>query len=131
MVGQVGENISFDENYRIRVLDVDKYNTTKTLQEECGNFSQKIQQLDGMVKTYLEAVDQQAKQIELEKLKAVGLRNAVATLAEDRKRKEKEVERLLADKQQQLERLLAEEQSLLRVKHEQDMLITKVTDSSC
>jgi len=32
-------NVSFDEQGRVRVLDADKYEQTKQLQEQCSGFS--------------------------------------------------------------------------------------------
>lgn len=106
------------QDFRIRVLDVDKFDTTCTLQRECVNFIDKVQQLNDVVKLCVGALDLQvcrghvftaaschlyrllqsvlscspllclqAERIEKEKLRAVGMRNKLATLAEVQKRR--------------------------------------------
>ncbi|GFH17767.1 intraflagellar transport particle protein 20 [Haematococcus lacustris] len=122
--------VYFDEDYQIRILDVDKFNASKSLQDNTNTFVTNITSLTGLVDKYILQIDQQVDRIEAEKLRAVGLRNRVATLEEERKRMQKDEERLVAEKQEELERLKLEEQSLLKVKQEQELLIAKLSDSS-
>eukprot|EP00891_Asterochloris_glomerata_P007531 jgi/Astpho2/7531/e_gw1.00114.262.1_t len=122
--------ITFDEDYRIRVLDAEHFQATKALQNDCSMFIGKMAELNSLVQTYLEVLDKQAARIEAQKLKAIGARNAAATLEEGRKQREREQQGALRDKQQLLERLLVEEQSLVRARQEQDVLIAQLTDSS-
>lgn len=96
------------QEYQVRILDASKYEATQRLQQNCATFVSKVEQLNSLVKTYLEILDKQvllhwlrhtlsrtihcksvlvtaeAEKIEIEKLKAVGVRNAVATLEEVR-----------------------------------------------
>ncbi|GLI64165.1 hypothetical protein VaNZ11_007350 [Volvox africanus] len=122
--------VYFDEDFHVRILDVDKYNASKSLQDNTNVFISNIQNLQSLVEKYVSAIDQQVERLEAEKLKAIGLRNKVAALSEERKRKQKEQERLLAEKMEELERLQMEEQSLIKVKGDQEILIQKLTDSS-
>ena len=91
----------------MRILDADKHAATQRLQQGCTTLADKVEQLNGLVGTYLEILDKQvcqispssvsqrlaccvaahilllqAGKIEVEKLKAIGVRNAVATLEE-------------------------------------------------
>ncbi|KAL3159415.1 hypothetical protein ABBQ38_009845 [Trebouxia sp. C0009 RCD-2024] len=129
MVANGDVAISFDQEYQVRILDAGKYEATQRLQQNCVTLTTKVEQLSGLVKTYLKILDKQADNIEIEKLKAISVRNAVATLEEDKKRKAKDVLTQLHDKQQQLERLNIQEASLLRARQDQDALIAKLTDS--
>lgn len=122
--------VYFDEEFQIRILDVDKYGASKSLFDNTHIFINNIQNLQGQVEKYVGAIDTQVEKLEQEKLKAVGLRNKVAALSEERKRKQKEQERMLAEKQEELERLQMEEQSLQKVKGEQELLVQKLSDSS-
>mmetsp|Transcript_9309 Transcript_9309/g.10763 ORF Transcript_9309/g.10763 Transcript_9309/m.10763 type:complete len:133 (-) Transcript_9309:310-708(-) len=122
--------ITFDELFRIRVLDPDKYNQTESLKEECSAFTEKITSLSSLTKTLVDAVDAQAARIETEKLRAVGKRNQASAEAEVRKRKKKEAQALIAEKQEELERMNVQYESLMKVKHEQELLIAKLSDSS-
>eukprot|EP00879_Flechtneria_rotunda_P032658 GHRR01035911.1.p2 GENE.GHRR01035911.1~~GHRR01035911.1.p2 ORF type:complete len:109 (+),score=34.07 GHRR01035911.1:495-821(+) len=74
--------IYFDEDNRVRILDVDKYAASQTLQDNCQKFTSNMQQLQDCISKYLSAIDQQVDRIEKEKLKAVGLRNRVAAMHE-------------------------------------------------
>jgi len=130
MNGDVERGVFFDEEYQIRILEVDKFNLSKGLQDNTNIFITNVQQLTALVEKYLSQIDQQVERIEAEKLRAVGLRNRVAALEEERRRKRKEQERLIGEKQEELERLMTEEQSLIKVKQEQELLISKLSDSS-
>lgn len=122
--------VYFDEDFRIRILEVEKYSQSKTLQDNCGIFVSNVQQLQDVVAKYVQAIDSQVDKIEAEKLKAVGLRNKVAALNEERKNKQKQHEQLVSERQEELERLQIEEQSLIKVKQEQELLILKLSESS-
>ncbi|KXZ43256.1 hypothetical protein GPECTOR_96g722 [Gonium pectorale] len=102
----------------------------ESLQDNTNSFINNIQQLQSLVEKYVSSIDQQVERLEAEKLKAIGLRNKVAALSEERKRKQKEQERMLAEKMEELERLQLEEQSLVKVKGEQEILVQKLSDSS-
>uniref|UniRef100_A0A061R2P5 Intraflagellar transport protein 20 n=1 Tax=Tetraselmis sp. GSL018 TaxID=582737 RepID=A0A061R2P5_9CHLO len=130
-MASVGESgITFDESYRIRVLDTDKYETTKNMQEQTERFISKISELNDVVNQHMQLIDQQAERIEMEKLRAVGMRNKVATMEEERRRKEKELKALTAERQEELERLTVEYESLVKAKNEQELLIAKLSSSS-
>eukprot|EP00879_Flechtneria_rotunda_P010239 GHRR01010705.1.p2 GENE.GHRR01010705.1~~GHRR01010705.1.p2 ORF type:complete len:132 (+),score=51.42 GHRR01010705.1:495-890(+) len=122
--------IYFDEDNRVRILDVDKYAASQTLQDNCQKFTSNMQQLQDCISKYLSAIDQQVDRIEKEKLKAVGLRNRVAAMHEERRRKQQALQQLLNQKQQELDRLLVEEHSLQKVRADQDNMIVKLTDAS-
>lgn len=50
---------AFIQEYRIRALDVEKYKGSKALQQDCAAFSDKAQQLETAVKSYLDVLDRQ------------------------------------------------------------------------
>ena len=56
---------SFDHTYRrlqeyqVRILDAGKYEATQRLQQNCVTLTSKVEQLNGLVKTYLEVLDKQ------------------------------------------------------------------------
>ncbi|GAX72826.1 hypothetical protein CEUSTIGMA_g281.t1 [Chlamydomonas eustigma] len=127
---EANRGIYFDEDFQIRILDIDKFNASKGLQDNCNIFVNSIQQLNEVVDKYISSIDQQVERIEAEKLKAVGLRNKVAALEEERRRKQKDQERMLSEKLEELERLQMEELSLNKVMAEQQQLIAKLSDSS-
>jgi intraflagellar transport protein 20 len=97
-------------------------------QENCTLFVDDVQQLQATVGQYLAAVDQQVARIERDKLWAVGLRNRVAALHEERRRRRQELVQLLQEKQEELDRLAAEEESLQRARQEQELMINKLSN---
>lgn len=122
--------ITFDDQYRVRVLDADKFSKTKELEESASEFCDKVAQLNSIVKSVVDAVDQQAQRTESEKLRAVGKRNQAVAEAEIRKRKKAELQAMRLEKQEELDRMQSEYDSLLKVKAEQELLIAKLSDSS-
>lgn len=68
-----------------------------------------------------------AQQIEKEKLKAIGQRNRLEGQQEMRRRKQRELEGLINEKQAQIDRLVEEHESLTRLETEQRLLIEKLT----
>ncbi|GBF92609.1 intraflagellar transport particle [Raphidocelis subcapitata] len=99
-------------------------------QENCTAFVASVQELKETVGSYVGAVEAQVARIEAEKLRAVGLRNRVAALHEERRRKRQELLQLLQEKQEELDRLLAEEESLQRVRREQELAVGKLADGA-
>jgi intraflagellar transport protein 20 len=57
-----------------------------------------------VLNSFMKTVDIKAKEIEAEKLRAIGLRNKVLSEKDFRKRKQKEMQALVAEKQAELER---------------------------
>ena len=47
------------QEYQVRILDADKYEATQRLQQNCVTLTSKVDQLNGLVKTYLEVLDKQ------------------------------------------------------------------------
>ncbi|KAL3157390.1 hypothetical protein ABBQ32_011867, partial [Trebouxia sp. C0010 RCD-2024] len=45
--------------YQVRVLDAGKYEATQRLQHNCVTLTTKVEQLSGLVKTYLKILDKQ------------------------------------------------------------------------
>lgn len=50
------------QSYRVRVLDAEKYNQTQNLAEGAKDFCGKVSQLNDIVKSVVEAVDQQVSE---------------------------------------------------------------------
>ena len=65
---------------------------TPYVEESASEFCDKVAQLNSIVKSVVDAVDQQAQRTESEKLRAVGKRNQAVAEAEIRKRKKAELQ---------------------------------------
>lgn len=97
-------SITFDDENRIRVLDADKFRETDQLKNESMEFIKKVIGLDEVISSLTETLENFAKKIELEKLRAVGERNKVETESDNRKKKMMELNNLLNEKKSELER---------------------------
>ena len=122
-------SITFDDENRIRVLDADKFRETDSLKNESMEFIKKVISLDEVISSLTETLENFAKKIELEKLRAVGERNKVDTEADNRKKKMMELNNLLNEKKSELERYTIEYESLAKVEAEQRALIDKLSNN--
>mmetsp|Transcript_5989 Transcript_5989/g.9199 ORF Transcript_5989/g.9199 Transcript_5989/m.9199 type:complete len:130 (+) Transcript_5989:78-467(+) len=118
--------VAFDEFYQIRVFDPEKFKDTEKLQDEIKSFLGKTQTFNDTVQSLVTLIDEYAKRIETEKLKAIGQRNRAQSEAEARKRKKAELQALVSEKTLELERLTAQFESLTKVEQEQKLLIEKL-----
>lgn len=74
--------ITFDEQNKIRVLDADKYRETEQLKIDSLEFIKKVLVLDEVVQNLNETLEEYAKKIEIEKLRAIGEVLGECTLAQ-------------------------------------------------
>ncbi|KAK7801282.1 hypothetical protein U0070_006265 [Myodes glareolus] len=101
-LGEAG--LHFDELNKLRVLDPEVIQQTIELKEECKDFVDKIGQFQKIVGGLIELVDQLAKEAENEKMKAIGARNLLKSIAKQREGQQQQLQALIAEKKMQLER---------------------------
>lgn len=118
--------ITFDENYKIRLLDSEKYDASKSFRDDCVEFDARVDEFRDMATTYADRLEKAARCIEAEKLRAIGLRNRVAALREEGETTRAEQERLKNEKQKELDSLMMEEKSLKLVVDEQEAQIARL-----
>jgi intraflagellar transport protein 20 len=118
--------ITFDDEFRLRVLDADKHEASRALRDSCLLFGASIEQLQEMSKKYVKALETAAKCIEAEKLRAVGLRNKVAAAREERTIQQNALQLLKSEKQKALDSLIEEEMSLKLIVDDQDAQIARL-----
>merc|ERR1739844_778007 len=97
--------LHFDELNKIRVLEPEVSRQTKELKEECHEFVEKIGDFQKIVGTFIEMVDIVAKEVEQEKMKAIGARNLLKSIAKQRESQQQQLQALITEKRMQLERL--------------------------
>jgi len=122
-------NITFDDEFRLRVLDADKYKQTESLDAECTAFVNKIQEFNTTVHSLVEVLDKQSKKIETEKLKAIGQRNRVDSESEARGRAQAALKNQINEKMTELERYNKQHESLSKVEQEQKLLIERLSNN--
>uniref|UniRef100_A0A670JWR7 Intraflagellar transport 20 n=1 Tax=Podarcis muralis TaxID=64176 RepID=A0A670JWR7_PODMU len=102
ILGEAG--FHFDELNKLRVLDPEVSQQTTELKEECKVFVDKIAEFKKIVGGLIELVDQLAKTTENEKIKAIGARNLLKSIAKQREAQQQQLQALIAEKTTQLER---------------------------
>ncbi len=122
-------NITFDENNQIRVLEADKYRESENLKGECMDFLKKIVTFNDNVEQLIVILDEQAKKIEEQKLKAVGARNRIEGEEDNCRKKEQELKTLINERKMELGRLISEHESLKKIDQEQRNLIDKLSNN--
>ncbi|KAI8504982.1 Intraflagellar transport protein 20 [Branchiostoma belcheri] len=95
-LGKAG--LHFDELNKIRVLDPEVSTTTTELKEECKDFVDKIAEFQKIVGSFIEMVDKLAKEVEKEKMKAIGNRNQLKSMAKQREAQEQQLQALISEK---------------------------------
>ncbi|XP_076832982.1 intraflagellar transport protein 20 homolog isoform X1 [Brachyhypopomus gauderio] len=96
--------LHYDELNKLRILEPDVGQKTTELKEECKDFVDKIGQFQKIVGGLIEMVDELSKEAETEKLKAIGARNMLKSVAKQREAQQQQLQALIAEKRMQLER---------------------------
>lgn len=117
------EGIYFDELSKIRVLDTEKSTDTQALRDECKNFLEHIDTFHGTVGSLVDMMLELRGAVEQQKLKAIGARNVVATLGQQRQAEKLQLQAEIADRQAKLERLRVEYDAINKVLYDQEHLI--------
>lgn len=113
----------FDELSKIRVLQPEVLTQTEELKEECKQFVDKIGEFQTVVGGFITIVDRLAKQVEQEKMKAIGARNTLKSIAKERESHKHQLQTLITEKKVQLERFRLQYESLLQVEEQQNEFI--------
>mmetsp|Transcript_136800 Transcript_136800/g.381346 ORF Transcript_136800/g.381346 Transcript_136800/m.381346 type:complete len:131 (-) Transcript_136800:272-664(-) len=124
-------DITFDDENRIRVMPKEKFKQTEELEQQCSAFTEKIHSFGATVQMLVEVLDGEAKKIEYEKLRAIGQRNRADMEEAARRRKQQQMQAMIAEKTAEHERLLFQLSSLERAEREQKALIEKLSNNEC
>eukprot|EP00668_Euglena_longa_P045232 GGOE01060872.1.p1 GENE.GGOE01060872.1~~GGOE01060872.1.p1 ORF type:complete len:147 (-),score=57.16 GGOE01060872.1:248-643(-) len=119
--------VMFDEDCQLRIYDPQKFAEAQDLQRCAQQFNEKLQQFKDLIQNHMAVVQAQGQKIENEKLRAIGLRNKAEGEGEVRKRKQRELQQAIKEKQTELDRHIAEYNSLQKLEAEQKQLIDKLS----
>ena len=111
--------IFFDEMCKVCVLEPEINDQTNQLKSECQEFVNKIFQFQTIVNNVIGTVDMLAAEVEKEKVKAIGARNLLKSMAKQREAQHQQLHALIGEKQVQLERCNLHYNSLLKLESEQ------------
>uniref|UniRef100_A0A8C3NDA3 Uncharacterized protein n=1 Tax=Geospiza parvula TaxID=87175 RepID=A0A8C3NDA3_GEOPR len=115
--------LHFDELNKLRVLEPEVAAQTAQLREQCRAFVDKTAEFQNIVGSLIELVDQLAKAVESEKMKAIGARNLLKSIAKQREAQEQQLQALIAEKKMQLERYRIEYETLCKIEADQNEFI--------
>nr|CAD7416996.1 unnamed protein product [Timema poppensis] len=116
----------FDELNKIRVLEPEVSHQTNQLKEECKEFVEKITEFQRIADGFIHTVDNLAKEVEKEKIKAIGVRNLLKSVSKQREAEQQLCQALMIEKSMELERLRVQYQSLMKCEHEQQETIEQL-----
>lgn len=108
-----------DDLNKIRVLDNETATKTGQLKEECKDFIDKIDDFQTIVGGFIDLMDNLSAEVEREKLKAIGARNMLKSMAKQRESQQQQLVGLIHEKKTQLERYRIQLQSLEKTEAEQ------------
>ncbi|KAI9144949.1 intraflagellar transport protein 20-like protein [Paraphysoderma sedebokerense] len=122
------QTITFDEFAKLRILNAQDFESSEKLKEQCRDFTQKITDFSSIVRSFLEILQARSKQIEREKLKAIGQRNRLKNEAGNRRTQQNSQVALIRERQAELDRLTIEYESLSQVEQEQNVFIESLNN---
>ncbi|CAN7986916.1 unnamed protein product [Ixodes hexagonus] len=113
-----------DELNKIRIADPNITRQTQELKDDCHKFVDRMVEFQGIVNKSIAVSDKLATLVEQEKLKAIGSRNMLESVAKDREMQQQQLQALVLEKKIELERWLKVQlHTLKRQEAEQNELI--------
>jgi len=121
--------LHFDDLNKICVLEPEIAQQTTNLKDECQEFISKISELQNLVNKFTNTTSELAKEVEKEKMKAIGSRNLLKSIAKERETQKQQLLVLIGEKKTELERLRMEHASLQKQEQEQNEFIDQFSSS--
>ncbi|XP_015607499.1 intraflagellar transport protein 20 homolog [Cephus cinctus] len=118
-----------DDLGKICVLEPEVSNQTNKLKEECKNFVSKISEFQNNSDEFIRIVDTLATEVEKEKMRTIGARNLLRSVAKQRDSQKQQIQALIIEKSTELERLRVQYDSLKRIEMEQLETIDHLTSN--
>ena len=122
--------VTFDSEYKLRILDETKAKRAGELEKECSTFVEKITLFSEKVNDLVQVLETHASRIDSKKLRAIGLRMAAENEADHRVRKQRTLEAMIKERRGELDRVTLQFQSAERVESEQKAQIEKLSNAS-
>ncbi|XP_076653966.1 intraflagellar transport 20 [Halictus rubicundus] len=111
--------IYIDDLSKIRVLEPEVANQTNKLKEECHNYVSKIVEFQANSDEFIQIIEQLANEVEKEKMKTIGTRNVLRSMAKERNAQKQQIQAQIIEKSMELERLRIQYDSLKKIEMEQ------------
>ncbi|XP_051168286.1 intraflagellar transport protein 20 homolog [Leptopilina boulardi] len=108
-----------DDLSKIRVLDPEVVNQAVKLKDESQNFVIKITEFKKSTDEFINILDNVGQQVDKEKMKVIGARNLLRSVAKEREERKQQMQALIMEKSIELERLRVQYDSLKKIEIEQ------------
>ncbi|EDW74494.1 intraflagellar transport protein 20 homolog [Drosophila tropicalis] len=118
-----GLSLFIDDIYRLRVQDPSIANQTVELRQECLEYSRNLQLFKKLGEDFYKISNTFAKDVEKEKLRAIGTQNQLKTMSKQRQAEQQVYQSQILEQSVELERLKSEYQYLQRIESEQQEII--------
>ena len=118
------------KKFQLRVLDRLKNEKTTNLSVDSASFAEKIETLSSTAEKVVHIIERYAKRIEVQKMKAIGVRNLVEGEIENRRTSKLALQSQLTEKMAEVERVTALYDSLVKMEAEQKATIEKLSNNS-
>jgi len=122
--------VTFDSEYKVRILDEAKAKRAGELEKECSNFVEKITLFSDKVNDLVQVLETHASRIDSKKLRAIGLRMAAENEADNRMRKQRALEAMIKERRGELDRVTGQFQSVERVEAEQKAQLERLSNAA-
>lgn len=116
--------------YRIRLLDPERQGQSESLRDNAKDFVEKVEKLGHLVAGYVGELEKRGTTIDKQKLLAVGLRNQVTAMEEERRRTEADLMEQIADRKRELDKRNRELEMLVKVKINQETLLARLSSAN-
>ncbi|XP_072747779.1 intraflagellar transport protein 20 homolog [Anoplolepis gracilipes] len=111
--------IYIDDFSKILILEPEAANQSNKLKDECQNFVSKITEFEKNSDDFIKILDDLGKEVEKEKMKTIGARNVLRSIAKEREAQKQQMQALILEKSMELERLRVQYDSLKKIAMEQ------------
>uniref|UniRef100_A0A8C4RBX7 Intraflagellar transport 20 homolog (Chlamydomonas) n=1 Tax=Eptatretus burgeri TaxID=7764 RepID=A0A8C4RBX7_EPTBU len=116
-------SLYLDDLSQPRLLPPQASSESRNLQQLCRDFMDDVEEFEKVVGGLGEMVNNLAKVVESEKMKAIGVRSQLASAEKQRTAQQQKLQALIAEKKAQLERYRVQYEALLKVEAEQEEFI--------
>ena len=112
-----------DEIQKLRIMDPTSISNADKLEKETVEFTETLETFRKMTDNIIDLTDKVAKQVDQEKVTAIGTRNQLKSVAKAREQEQQRLQALIVEKFLELERLKLEHESLSKIESQQQEFI--------
>ncbi|KAK4473250.1 hypothetical protein MN116_004421 [Schistosoma mekongi] len=119
------DGLYIDDFYKLRIVDPKIAQETNELREECEKYLTKMADFKVITSEILNLISSVAEKVESQKLKALGSRNLLTSMGQQRQLQQKYLESQILTKKKDIDKLDIQLQSLQKEESEQTEFIER------